>query len=165
MPVPHQLFDVYANRSTESATFSTPLLHELMRGVDTKTVPWKVEGPAADQQPPRLWVNCWRHNLYARGRGREGNSATVCHLVNYKLNMSAPLNATGGLVIPTQSTTVWVRGEFTACSVYSPTRNTTTLRLQRRNGMVGAILPSMDEYAIIAFGSSSDSANSKPAGL
>eukprot|EP01051_Picozoa_sp_SAG22_P012017 SAG22_NODE_1212_length_5155_cov_2.020767_1_plen_1241_part_00 len=157
MTVPQRLFDTYATRSTESPETSAPLLRELMRGVDRHTIPWKIEGPGATEQPPRLWVNCWQHSLYATGRGRSGNSARVCHLVNYRLNMTPPLNVTGGLVTQAQSITVWVRGDFHECMAFSPTRNKTVLPLQYRDGMVGATLSTMDEYAVLAFGSSNDS--------
>lgn len=154
MPVAQRLFDAYANRSSESPETSVPLLRELMRGVDTDAASWKVEGPGAEQQPPRLWANCWQHNLYAVGPGRTGNAAQVCHLTNYRLNMTPPLNTTGGVVIPAQSITVWVRGDYNACTAFSPTRNKTSLAVEHRDGMVGATLSSMDEYAVLAFGRS-----------
>ena len=162
MPVAEALFEVYANRSTESTDSAAPLLRELARGADTK-VPWRIEGPGADQQPPRLWANCWSHSLYAVGRGRSSNAATVCHLANFRIDMTPPLNETGGLVIPSKTITVWVRGDFQECVVYSPTRNKTTLTLQHRGKMTGCTVNTMDEYAVVAFGASGEAQGAQAA--
>jgi hypothetical protein len=94
--IPQRLFDAYANRTAQS---SAPLLRALVDST-SKAVPWRVEGAATVQQPPRLWANCWNHTLYATAPGRKHNRASVCHLVNYRLNMSSPHNQSGGVVVP-----------------------------------------------------------------
>jgi hypothetical protein len=157
--IPIGLYNEYA--SSNGTEGGTPLLEAVSStNNDSSLPPWSVSGPGALQKPVRLWVNCWRHRLYSSPHNDV--DASVCHLVNYRLNMSA--NTTGGVVIPAASITIWLRADLphNQCTAFSPTRAHQELRTTpgagRHTGMVGVTLSSMDEYTVIACGASVDSA-------